>query len=42
MADYVAVWDNSEEVPRRVYERDQDGERILDENIWAQIMECDA
>jgi predicted ABC-type ATPase len=41
LGDYAAVWDNSEEKPRRVYERDEDGERILDERVWAQITECE-
>lgn len=40
LADYVAVWDNSEERPRRVYERDEDGETVLDEDIWKRIKEC--
>jgi predicted ABC-type ATPase len=31
LGDYAAVWDNSEEKPRRVYERDEAGERIFDE-----------
>ena len=42
LADYVAVWDNSEELPRRVYEQDEDGESILDEEIWKRITECAA
>ena len=42
LADYIAVWDNSEELPRRVYEQDEDGETILDEEIWKRITECAA
>ena len=42
LSDYAAVWDNSEEMPRRVYEQDEDGVRVLDENVWVQITECDA
>lgn len=42
LADYVAVWDNSAERPRRVYERDEDGETVLDEEIWTRITECGA
>ena len=42
LADYVAVWDNSSEKPRRIYERDEDGEALLDEAIWGKITECGA
>lgn len=42
LADYVAVWDNSAERPRRVYERDVDGETVLDEETWTRITECGA
>lgn len=41
LSDYAAVWDNSAEKPRRVYERDQAGERILDKVVWRLIMECE-
>ncbi len=40
LADYVAVWDNASERPRRVYERDEDGETVFDETVWKQIAEC--
>jgi len=42
LADYVAVWDNSAERPRRIYERDEDGETVLDEETWTRITECGA
>lgn len=40
LADYAAVWDNASELPRRVYERDENGEAVLDEVIWTKIKEC--
>jgi len=40
LAEYVAVWDDSAERPRRVYERDEDGETVLDEEVWGSITEC--
>ena len=39
LADYAAVWNNSSEQPRRVYERDEAGEAVLDEVVWAMITE---
>jgi len=42
LGDYAAVWDNSEEKPRRVYERDEAGERIFDKHVWVQITECES
>ena len=42
LADYAAIWNNSAEKPRRVYERDGNVEAILDEDIWARIAECEA
>jgi len=42
LSDYVAVWDNSAEIPQRVFERDQVGQRVLDEDIWKRIKECEA
>ncbi len=36
---YVGVWDNAAEVPRLIYERDIDGETIVDGTIWSRILE---
>jgi predicted ABC-type ATPase len=39
LADYVGVWDNSDAMPHRVYERDETGEAVFDPCIWSQILE---
>jgi predicted ABC-type ATPase len=42
LADYVAVWDNSAELPVLVYEMTAEDEVVLDETIWARIEEYGA
>ena len=39
LSDYAAVWDNSRELPRRVYEATEGAGVILDDQVWRQIEE---
>ena len=39
LADYVAVWDNSDVIPHRILERSEHGEIIFNQKIWQSIKE---
>ena len=39
LADYVAVWDNSDVIPFRVLEKSEHGEIVFDQKIWQNIKE---
>jgi predicted ABC-type ATPase len=39
LADYAAVWDNSKELPHRVYEQTERDNVVFDDQVWRQIGE---
>jgi len=39
LVDYAAVWDNSNELPRLIYEQCENGGVIFDDEIWCRIKE---